>query len=97
MRATVVKHHDSATLPAIRATIVAGANDVGIRISDEGTCLISFLKQSDPFTEKQRWRALYTPKSNKNTFRSFFILPHQERCADGEFPFGSTTNRQFKT
>ncbi|KAG6916099.1 hypothetical protein DXG01_008426 [Tephrocybe rancida] len=36
MRATAVRHRDSVGLPAIRATIVAGDNEVGIRISDEG-------------------------------------------------------------
>jgi pyruvate dehydrogenase kinase 2/3/4 len=40
MRATAVKHHDSPTLPSICATIVAGANDVGIRISDQGSHLM---------------------------------------------------------
>lgn len=39
MRATAVTHNDSATLPVITATIVAGANDVGIRISDQGNAL----------------------------------------------------------
>jgi hypothetical protein len=39
MHATAVKHRASmsTSLPVIRATIVAGENDVGIRISDEGT------------------------------------------------------------
>jgi pyruvate dehydrogenase kinase 2/3/4 len=36
MLATVQKYHDAATLPPIHATIVAGNNDVGIRISDQG-------------------------------------------------------------
>ncbi|KAJ7682775.1 alpha-ketoacid dehydrogenase kinase N-terminal domain-containing protein [Mycena polygramma] len=36
MRATASQHRSSSTLPPIRATIVAGANDVGIRISDQG-------------------------------------------------------------
>lgn len=40
MHATVAKHHESSNPPAIRATIVAGENDVGIRISDEGTFLL---------------------------------------------------------
>jgi pyruvate dehydrogenase kinase 2/3/4 len=41
MHATVVKHYASATLPEIRVTIVAGDNIVGIRISDQGTSVIS--------------------------------------------------------
>lgn len=36
MLATVQKHQDSLTPPPIRATIVAGNNDVSIRISDQG-------------------------------------------------------------
>ncbi|KAG6831603.1 hypothetical protein H0H92_009076 [Tricholoma furcatifolium] len=41
MQATVVKHRQSTNLPIIRATIVAGDNDVGIRISDEGGGLLT--------------------------------------------------------
>ncbi|KIM90835.1 hypothetical protein PILCRDRAFT_94521 [Piloderma croceum F 1598] len=40
MLATIQKYHDAATLPPIRATIVAGNNDVGIRISDQGGGLL---------------------------------------------------------
>ncbi|KAJ7180133.1 branched-chain alpha-ketoacid dehydrogenase kinase [Mycena crocata] len=36
MRATASHHPGIPTLPPIRATIVAGANDVGVRISDQG-------------------------------------------------------------
>jgi hypothetical protein len=36
MRATGLKHAGDIPLPPIRATIVAGENDVGIRISDQG-------------------------------------------------------------
>jgi hypothetical protein len=36
MLATVQKYQDSPTPPPIRATIVAGNNDVSIRISDQG-------------------------------------------------------------
>ncbi|TFK43504.1 branched-chain alpha-ketoacid dehydrogenase [Crucibulum laeve] len=41
MRATVVKYQGAISLPSIRATIVAGENDVGIRISDQGGGLLS--------------------------------------------------------
>lgn len=36
MRATGTRHRDAAVLPPIHATIVAGENDVGIRMSDQG-------------------------------------------------------------
>lgn len=39
MLATAQRHHDCPILPPIRATIVAGNNDVGIRISDQGVYL----------------------------------------------------------
>jgi pyruvate dehydrogenase kinase 2/3/4 len=41
MLATVQKYHDAATLPPIHATVVAGNNDVGIRISDQGVYQIA--------------------------------------------------------
>ncbi|PCH41005.1 alpha-ketoacid dehydrogenase kinase N-terminal domain-containing protein [Wolfiporia cocos MD-104 SS10] len=40
-RATRLKHRDSQHLPPIRATIVAGENDVAIRISDQGGGLLT--------------------------------------------------------
>lgn len=42
MHATVLKHHKTnRRLPCIRVTIVAGENEVGLRISDQGGGLIS--------------------------------------------------------
>ncbi|KIJ70536.1 hypothetical protein HYDPIDRAFT_172332 [Hydnomerulius pinastri MD-312] len=46
MRATGLKHRNSLTLPPICATIVAGENDVGVRISDQGGGLSSAPIQS---------------------------------------------------
>ncbi|KAF9221992.1 alpha-ketoacid dehydrogenase kinase [Gyrodon lividus] len=46
MRATGFKHRGSATLPPIYATIVAGENEVGVRISDQGGGLSSASIQS---------------------------------------------------
>jgi pyruvate dehydrogenase kinase 2/3/4 len=37
MRATLMKHRHSPRLPPIQVTIVAGDDDVGIRISDQGS------------------------------------------------------------
>jgi pyruvate dehydrogenase kinase 2/3/4 len=39
MLATVQRYHNAPVLPPIRATIVAGNDDVGIRISDQGVFL----------------------------------------------------------
>jgi hypothetical protein len=48
MTATGLNHRSSSSLPPIRATIVAGENDVGVRISDQGwypfSCLQANLK-----------------------------------------------------
>ncbi|KAF8655283.1 hypothetical protein AX16_003182 [Volvariella volvacea WC 439] len=41
MRATAIKHSDIDPLPTIQATIAAGENDVGIRISDQGGGLLT--------------------------------------------------------
>ncbi|KAG9317689.1 alpha-ketoacid dehydrogenase kinase [Chiua virens] len=41
MCATGIRHRDTTTLPPIRATIVAGENNVGVRISDQGGGLSS--------------------------------------------------------
>ncbi|KAF8897559.1 hypothetical protein BD779DRAFT_386535 [Infundibulicybe gibba] len=41
MRATSLQHPDSPVLPQVRATIVAGTNDIGIRISDQGGGLLT--------------------------------------------------------
>jgi len=46
MRATGLGHRDATPLPPIRATIVAGENDVGVRISDQGGGLSSGSIQS---------------------------------------------------
>ncbi|KAK7049499.1 putative protein kinase [Paramarasmius palmivorus] len=45
VRATTVQHRGSPSVPPIRATIAAGANDVGIRISDQGGGLHAVQKQ----------------------------------------------------
>ncbi|KAL0574533.1 putative protein kinase [Marasmius crinis-equi] len=45
MRATKLKHRGASSLPPLRATIAAGANDIGIRISDEGGGLHAIQRQ----------------------------------------------------
>ena len=47
MTATRLHHRGASTLPSIRATVVAGKDDVNIRISDQGntnffSCVILF-------------------------------------------------------
>lgn len=42
MRSTVLKHQGVPVLPSIQVTIVAGENDIGLRISDQGGGLSSF-------------------------------------------------------
>ncbi|KAH0840152.1 alpha-ketoacid dehydrogenase kinase [Lanmaoa asiatica] len=46
MRATSLRHRNAIALPPIHATIVAGENDVGVRISDQGGGLPSASIQS---------------------------------------------------
>lgn len=49
MRATGLQHRHAPSLPPIYATIVAGEDDVSIRISDQGTvCMILGLHISSP-------------------------------------------------
>ncbi|KAF9009040.1 branched-chain alpha-ketoacid dehydrogenase [Cyathus striatus] len=54
MRATVRQHSNSSNPPSIQATIIDGANDIGIRISDQGggllTSQIQFKSPSDIFS-----------------------------------------------
>jgi hypothetical protein len=62
MLATVQKYHDTPTLPPIRATIVAGNNDVAIRISDQGVHLIDL--SGILFTIRPQAEVFLFPKSN---------------------------------
>ncbi|KAJ7228599.1 branched-chain alpha-ketoacid dehydrogenase [Mycena pura] len=50
IQATALHHHGASTLPPIRATISMGANDVGVRISDQGGGLKMFKTPSDSFS-----------------------------------------------
>jgi hypothetical protein len=64
MLATVQKYHDAATLPPIRATIVAGNNDVGIRISDQGMCVSNYFVRGTYHKPYYRRRSFLFLKSN---------------------------------
>jgi len=67
MRATALTHHGPEPLPVIRATIVAGENDVGIRISDEGMLALLMITHVAQRVTCRRG-APYTPESNSYTF-----------------------------
>ncbi|KAJ2922092.1 hypothetical protein H1R20_g15001, partial [Candolleomyces eurysporus] len=41
MHATVLNHHKNGVLPPVRVTVVAGENDIGLRISDQGGGLVT--------------------------------------------------------
>ncbi|KAF8076416.1 branched-chain alpha-ketoacid dehydrogenase [Lyophyllum atratum] len=88
MRATVVKHHGSPILPAIRATIVAGENDIGIRISDEGGGLLdsqNLIKTpSDLFSFSHIRNATRLEDSRLGVLRSFSTSPQGIRATVGE-------------
>jgi len=74
MLATVQRYHNAPVLPPIRATIVAGNDDVGIRISDQGGGLLipQINSPSDLFSfshvrnatrmDRSRLGALRTPR-----------------------------------
>ncbi|KAG6861589.1 hypothetical protein C0995_014496 [Termitomyces sp. Mi166 len=88
MHATVVKHHKSSSLPAIRATIVAGENDVGIRISDEGGGLSTPQNQiktpSDLFSFSHVRNATRLEDSRIGALRTFSTSPQGIRATVGE-------------
>ena len=76
-----VKHPDAQELPPIGVTIVAGENDVCIRISDQGTCFryrIPF-----PFTHVIAGGGLFSPdiKSPADLF-SFSHIRNASRMQD---------------
>ncbi|KAF9457009.1 branched-chain alpha-ketoacid dehydrogenase [Collybia nuda] len=88
MRSTIVKHRNSATLPVIRATIVAGANDVGIRISDEGGGLCtpqnSIRTPSDLFSFSHIRNATRMEDSRLGALRTVSSRPEGIRATVGE-------------
>lgn len=53
MHATVLKHHKTnRRLPCIRVTIVAGENEVGLRISDQGElAVLHFLAHTNDYVQ----------------------------------------------
>ncbi|KAG6881016.1 hypothetical protein C0992_002075, partial [Termitomyces sp. T32_za158] len=88
MHATIVKHRKSNNVPAIRATIVAGENDVGIRISDEGGGLFTPQNQiespSDLFSFSHVRNATRLEDSRIGALRTFSSSPQGIRATVGE-------------
>ncbi|RDB22502.1 [3-methyl-2-oxobutanoate dehydrogenase [lipoamide]] kinase, mitochondrial [Hypsizygus marmoreus] len=88
MRATVVKHHDSPSLPAIQATIASGENDIGIRISDQGGGLHTPKSQikipSDLFSFSHVRNATRMDNSRLGVLRSVSSRPEGIRATVGE-------------
>ncbi|KAJ7047343.1 branched-chain alpha-ketoacid dehydrogenase kinase [Mycena alexandri] len=85
MRATT-SHHPGATPPPIRATIVAGANDVGIRISDQGGGLYHTRVKtpSDLFSFSHIRNAARLQNSRIGALRTVSSSPHGMRATVDE-------------
>lgn len=90
MHATAVKHNTSTSmsLPVIRATIVAGENDVGIRISDEGGGLCtpenSIKTPSDLFSFSHIRNATRLEDERLGALRTVSSSPEGVRATVGE-------------
>jgi len=80
MRATVLKHLECPSLPPVRVTIVAGADDVGIRISDQGGGLLTPQNQikmpSDLFSFSHVRNATRLEHSRLGALRTISLSPH---------------------
>ncbi|KAJ7908337.1 alpha-ketoacid dehydrogenase kinase [Mycena leptocephala] len=101
MRATTSHHRCAPTLPPIRATIVAGTNDVGVRISDQGGGLSHTMVKtpSDLFSFSHIRNAARLQNSRIGALRTVSSSPHgmratvdeqvgrwQQNLANGNFP-----------
>jgi len=86
MRATTTHHRGTSTLPPIRATIVAGANDIGVRISDQGGGLSDALVKtpSDLFSFSHIRNATRLQHSRIISLRSVSSSPHGMRATVDE-------------
>ncbi|KAJ7507840.1 branched-chain alpha-ketoacid dehydrogenase [Mycena galericulata] len=86
MWATTSHHRGASTLPPIHATIVAGANDVGIRISDQGGGLshTSVKTPSDLFSFSHVRNAARLQNSRIGALRTVSSSPHGMRATVDE-------------
>ncbi|KAJ7283626.1 branched-chain alpha-ketoacid dehydrogenase kinase [Mycena rebaudengoi] len=86
MRATTSHHRGDSPPPPIRVTIVAGANDVGIRISDQGGGLshTSVKTPSDLFSFSHLRNAARLQNSRIGALRSVSSSPHGMRATVDE-------------
>lgn len=79
MSATVLKHLERPSLPPVRVTIVAGADDVGIRISDQGqySRLLFFVL----YTHPNSGGGLLTPQNQIKMPSDLFSFSHVRNAA----------------
>ncbi|KAJ6613414.1 alpha-ketoacid dehydrogenase kinase N-terminal domain-containing protein [Mycena sp. CBHHK59/15] len=86
MHATASHHRSAPSLPPIRATIVAGAHDVGIRISDQGggLSLASIKTPSDLFSFSHIRNAARLQNSRIGALRTVSSSPHGMRATVDE-------------
>lgn len=92
MRATGLRHRDATALPPIRATIVAGENDVGVRISDQGWrnwCLGEMICPKIC----RRWTIV---RIDPIAFRSVLVFSRPECDEDGCRPPWGPADGEFK-
>ncbi|KAJ7498894.1 branched-chain alpha-ketoacid dehydrogenase [Mycena latifolia] len=86
MRATTLHHRGASSIPPIRATIVAGANDIGVRISDQGGGLSDTLVKtpSDLFSFSHVRNATRLQNSRIGALRTVSSSPHGMRATVAE-------------
>ncbi|KAF7301683.1 Protein-serine/threonine kinase [Mycena indigotica] len=75
MQATALHHRGAPGLPPIRATVSSGANDVGVRISDQGGGLATVKTPSDLFSFSHLRNAARLDDSHIDALRSVSSSP----------------------
>ncbi|KAF7332237.1 Protein-serine/threonine kinase [Mycena kentingensis (nom. inval.)] len=75
MQATAAHHRNSESLPVIQATISAGTNDVGVRITDQGGGLVTVKTPSDLFSFSHLRNAARLEDSKIDALRSVSASP----------------------
>ncbi|KII95169.1 hypothetical protein PLICRDRAFT_34004 [Plicaturopsis crispa FD-325 SS-3] len=86
MRATALKHPNAPVPPSIRVTIVAGANDISIRISDQGGGLMApqIKSPSDLFSFSHVRNATRLENSRLGALRTVVSSPYGVRATVDE-------------
>ncbi|KAJ7276430.1 alpha-ketoacid dehydrogenase kinase [Mycena haematopus] len=111
MRATSSHNRHASTVPSIRATIVAGANDVGVRISDQGGGLFHTMVKtpSDLFSFSHLRNAARLQNSRIGALRTLSSSPlgmratvdeqvgrWQQTLASGNYPNDDITDPEIE-